>query len=315
MASWCPMKTSPTTTSLVFRPLTLLGCAVFMLMSSAMGCSSGDDAAAEDTGPVCGNGRIEAGEVCDGADIGAALCTDSGFDGGVVGCSADCAAVDMSACEYYDVDGDGLTSDVEANLGTDPNNPDTDSDGFSDADEQTAGTDPLTLNSWPISSQTWPNRLDELNAAGVTGEGWDVGDIARNVKLTDQYGNLLELYQLYGYNIMLSVGARWCGPCNEAASTSQDLWAEYADKGIIFVEILLDGNTPGKAATQSDIDYWTNKYDMLFPVGFLAGASSLAAKVSALPTFVFIDRDMRITKWDEGFGGDSALSNQLDKME
>ena len=42
-----------------------------------------------------------------------------------------------------DSDGDGLTDDEEAKLGTDPFNKDTDGDGRSNAMERRAGTDPL----------------------------------------------------------------------------------------------------------------------------------------------------------------------------
>ncbi|MGH8167223.1 MAG: Calx-beta domain-containing protein, partial [Woeseiaceae bacterium] len=42
-----------------------------------------------------------------------------------------------------DLDGDGLTNEREAELGTDPENPDTDGDGVGDGDEDSAGTDPL----------------------------------------------------------------------------------------------------------------------------------------------------------------------------
>ena len=43
-----------------------------------------------------------------------------------------------------DPDGDGLSNDEEAALGTDPDNPDTDADGLSDGDEvHTSGTNPL----------------------------------------------------------------------------------------------------------------------------------------------------------------------------
>ncbi|MDG1840941.1 MAG: gliding motility-associated C-terminal domain-containing protein [Crocinitomicaceae bacterium] len=51
------------------------------------------------------------------------------------------------ACFYgnapIDSDGDGLTDEEEAIIGTDPNNPDTDGDGINDKDEVTAGSDPL----------------------------------------------------------------------------------------------------------------------------------------------------------------------------
>jgi hypothetical protein len=42
-----------------------------------------------------------------------------------------------------DDDGDGLTGEEEADLGTDPNNPDTDGDGLDDGEEGPAGLDPL----------------------------------------------------------------------------------------------------------------------------------------------------------------------------
>ena len=42
-----------------------------------------------------------------------------------------------------DSDGDGLTDDEEADIGTDPNDPDTDDDGLNDGDEVDLGTDPL----------------------------------------------------------------------------------------------------------------------------------------------------------------------------
>jgi len=46
-----------------------------------------------------------------------------------------------------DSDGDGLTDDLEASLGTDPDNADTDGDGISDSDELMLGTDPVATDS------------------------------------------------------------------------------------------------------------------------------------------------------------------------
>ena len=41
-----------------------------------------------------------------------------------------------------DTDGDGLTNDQEAEIGSDPNDPDTDDDGLIDGEEVFLGTDP-----------------------------------------------------------------------------------------------------------------------------------------------------------------------------
>lgn len=49
----------------------------------------------------------------------------------------------QSAPEPVDTDGDGLSDDEEAALGTDSNNPDSDADGVLDGGEVNSGTDPL----------------------------------------------------------------------------------------------------------------------------------------------------------------------------
>jgi len=46
---------------------------------------------------VCGNGIIEAGESCDGANLGSATCVSQGFDSGNLTCNASCS-FDTSAC-------------------------------------------------------------------------------------------------------------------------------------------------------------------------------------------------------------------------
>ncbi|MFN3200691.1 MAG: thrombospondin type 3 repeat-containing protein [Bradymonadia bacterium] len=51
--------------------------------------------------------------------------------------------VNFALATDIDSDGDGLTDTEEAELGTNPNNPDTDEDGFSDGEEVRYGTNPL----------------------------------------------------------------------------------------------------------------------------------------------------------------------------
>jgi len=51
-----------------------------------------------DADKVCGNGVIDPGEVCDGADLGGATCASEGFSGGILACSASCGAFVTAAC-------------------------------------------------------------------------------------------------------------------------------------------------------------------------------------------------------------------------
>jgi hypothetical protein len=74
--------------------------------SSSSG-SSGDEATTSmpesSTGPVeaCGNDAVEGDEACDGTDLAGQDCVGQGFDGGELGCAADCSALDTSGCMNF----------------------------------------------------------------------------------------------------------------------------------------------------------------------------------------------------------------------
>lgn len=74
---------------------------------------------------------------------------------------------DSDAIEFtivLDTDGDGLSDEDEATLGTDPNNPDTDDDSLRDGDEVALGTDPLDPDS---DGDFIPDGLEAPGAAAV----------------------------------------------------------------------------------------------------------------------------------------------------
>jgi hypothetical protein len=104
-----------------------------------------------------------------------------------------------------DDDGDGLTNEEEAALGTDPNEADSDGDGMSDTDEFEHGTDPnqgidpLTAENagkpWErlgLSEDDWNDLvesiLDEINPGGW--QGFLFGDAAEGIIL-DENGELV----------------------------------------------------------------------------------------------------------------------------
>jgi hypothetical protein len=49
-------------------------------------------------GAVCGNGVVEAGELCDGTALGGATCASRGYSGGSLSCGANCLALVESGC-------------------------------------------------------------------------------------------------------------------------------------------------------------------------------------------------------------------------
>jgi hypothetical protein len=271
-------------------------------------------AAAEDDeggGADCGNGQVDGSEQCDGTDFGASTCASQGDgtrDFGELSCTSECKVV-ADACVIGDEDQDQLSIADEEIAGTDPLNPDTDGDGVLDGIEVQNGSDPLNIYSWPQGQGTWPNRLEAAKADPATGmTGWTVGDVLLNQPWTDQFGQEVRLHQFYGYVTVLSVGAVWCPPCNDAAQSSQTLWDQYRDQGVMFVEQLNDGNQQGGAATQADVDGCVQKYSMQFPVVW-AGFALFTAP--SIPTFYILDRGMVLREIIQGYPGDAAIGQAI----
>lgn len=61
------------------------------------GCGGGGHGSDPDAGPVCGNGHVDPGEACDGADLGGISCADFGWHMGEIACADDCT-LDVSGC-------------------------------------------------------------------------------------------------------------------------------------------------------------------------------------------------------------------------
>jgi AhpC/TSA family/Bacterial TSP3 repeat len=282
-----------------------------MTMAAACGGDgngNSDDDGGSSTPAVCGDGVVADAEQCDGADFGAGSCATLGFEEGGLACNADCT-VDLQGCYLLDEDGDGLNIHDEFALGTDATNPDSDGDGVLDGVEVQNGSNPLDAYSWPQGIGSWPNRLAAAQAAGVAGEGTNEGQVMSNFTWTDQFGQPVDLHQFYGYVVVFSAGARWCPPCNEAASTSQGAWDAKRDLGVIYVELLLDGTQPGVIATLDDATIWADQYDLHYPV--LWGPQQ--PPTQAVPTYWILDRSMRVVTKIEGFPGDLGINAQVDK--
>ncbi len=92
---------------------------------------------------------------------------------------------------------------------------------------------------------------------------------------------LADLYNPNGTNgntiiIHISAGSRWCPPCNAEASeisgydyqtnkrTGPGIAANLAPIGVVFVNALIDGFTPGTAATLDDLRGWVDDHQVNF---------------------------------------------------
>jgi hypothetical protein len=128
------------------------------------GCTQADN---------CGNGTIDAGEECDGSDLGGNDCTDVGnYTGGTLDCNADCT-FDTAACEVPDDCGNGVIDTGESCDGTDLGGND-----CTDVGDFTGGTlqcaDDCTFDTAMCTSGEDPSALIAAARSTADGTGLDL---------------------------------------------------------------------------------------------------------------------------------------------
>jgi thiol-disulfide isomerase/thioredoxin len=148
---------------------------------------------------------------------------------------------------------------------------DDDADGFTNAEEAEAGTNPDYAYSHPYTGgynvgfcdtppePTGPTGTGRNESSGVTWDAYDVGDVVENWTMTDQYGELVDLYSFCGKHVVVALSAGWCGPCRYAAEEMQAYQDEYREKGVQFIEIITGDNSD----ELPDIDFlmgWDDQY-------------------------------------------------------
>lgn len=139
----------------------------------------------------------------------------------------------------------------------------------------------------------------------LTGEGFSVGQVALDVRGLDQHGDEVSLWQFYGKLIVLDIATMWCGPCQELGRSTESFNAEYADRGVLHLTVLLE-NEDGVGPTQEELEKWAtlpsldadSPYDLITspilsdPKG--ESGSIRAVRNNQYPVPLLVGRDMRI---------------------
>lgn len=179
---------------------------------------------------------------------------------------------------------------------------DWDGDGFSNEDEEATGSDPRSCMEVPEGPGHWADCEEMADAYGLLeSPGWQMGQMAPNLRLTDQFGQEVALHQFYGSVVLLELSAGWCGPCVRWARHSQELYEDHKADGLVILEVLTDRRDRSPADLDF-ISWWSEVLELTYPVTHEATHMEVPRSLyraglyeGALPTTVILDRELRVS--------------------
>jgi hypothetical protein len=106
----------------------------------------------------------------------------------------------------------------------------------------------------------------------------------------------------------LQVAATWCAICSGELEATMTVVEPLKERGVLFLEVVISGQTAGKGPSQSEVEDWIDRHHTTFPTGIDVRGRRLAAlgvSTSAVPYDVLLDtRTMEIL--------DSSVGSPLD---
>ncbi len=163
--------------------------------------------------------------------------------------------------------------------------------------ETAGGAEPTVTSDWTLPENGWESPAGGPPAT-LTEGGFAIGDVPPDMRLPDQFGATVSLWQFYGDVIVLDVSTIWCGPCQDLAETTQETNEEFAGQGFQYVTIIqqdVEGDVPGV----EDAVLWAEDFGIQGPVLADDRDPPLSKGVvpdNAFPGVLIIDRDMKIVE-------------------
>ena len=107
--------------------------------------------------------------------------------------------------------------------------------------------------------------------------------------------------------------ATWCAPCRVSMPRIQEVWREYAPRGVDLYSV--DTDDPG-ADREAQVKEFLLSNGLSFPVVLDDGTASTAFSVAALPTMLVLDGNARVVWNHTGVltdSGEKELRGVLDR--
>ena len=138
----------------------------------------------------------------------------------------------------------------------------------------------IILFAWKLIAQDAPSSGFALNSTSMEIYGGDVA--VRPFTLTLLNGKQVELADYRGNIVMVDFWSSWCPPCVKEAAVLQSVYAEYQDRGVVFLGIAIWDDI-GK------VQEHLQEYGVTYPNGLdRDGAITVDYGIAGIPEKVFI---------------------------
>ena len=124
-------------------------------------------------------------------------------------------------------------------------------------------------------------------------------------KMSDQAGKV----------VVVNYFATWCGPCMEEEPELKQIYADYSNRGVVFVAVGMDTDqdrSPG-VPREKVLRQFASHYAIPFPILLPPPNLNPLEQVSIPQTFVY-DRQGRLARWIDGGIGWQNLRASLDQL-
>ncbi|MEZ4319774.1 MAG: TlpA disulfide reductase family protein [Myxococcota bacterium] len=122
------------------------------------------------------------------------------------------------------------------------------------------GTD--TEWSWEAPANDWPTAAPP---EGTRGQGLSVGQTVPDLRLADQFGNEVSLWQFHGRVVLVDISTMWCAPCQELANSTESTQQRFGADEFVYTTVLQE-NVESQPPTTDDLNVWADFFGITAPV-------------------------------------------------
>ncbi|MCB9764453.1 MAG: hypothetical protein H6739_32060 [Alphaproteobacteria bacterium] len=178
------------------------------------------------------------------------------------------------------------------------------------ADPDTLLVEPWAPREAPYAGG-WPqNDPGDLSASYTLA----TGETFPNVRLQDQCGDMVDLWDFYGSYLILDASQYNCGPCQAMANTEHDFLVQMRAEGIPVRVLTFMGNglgDPRGTPPPEIVDQWSEQFEVTEPLLYDRGFTyalfpsyllETTGEDFGYPAWLIVDPEMNVLMGNVGFG-------------